>query len=70
MRRYPFSEQIVPLSAKTGDGVALVDLLDGAVEGPHYFDDDMLTDQPERSSQPRSCGKKALCFLSEEIPTA
>ena len=50
-------QQIVPLSAKTGDGVALLRKLlhEAAIEGPHYFDDDMLTE-------------KALCFLSEEIP--
>ena len=66
---YPF-EQIVPLSAKTGDGVALLrELLDGAaVEGPHYFDDDMLTDQPERVIAAEILREKALCFLSEEIP--
>lgn len=66
---YPF-EQIVPLSAKTGDGVALLrELLDGAaVEGPHYFDDDTLTDQPERVIAAEILREKALCFLSEEIP--
>ncbi len=66
---YPF-EQIVPLSAKTGDGVALLrELLDGAaVEGPHYFDDDTLTDQPERVITAEILREKALCFLSEEIP--
>ena len=66
---YPF-EQIVPLSAKTGDGVVLLrELLDGAaVEGPHYFDDDTLTDQPERVIAAEILREKALCFLSEEIP--
>ena len=66
---YPF-EQIVPLSAKTGDGVALLrELLDGAaVDGPHYFDDDTLTDQPERVIAAEILREKALCFLSEEIP--
>ena len=60
----------MPLSAKTGDGVALLrELLDGAaVEGPHYFDDDMLTDQPERVIAAEILREKALCFLSEEIP--
>lgn len=63
-------QQIVPLSAKTGDGVALLRKLlhEAAIEGPHYFDDDMLTDQPERVIAAEMLREKALCFLSEEIP--
>ena len=69
---YPF-EQIVPLSAKTGDGVALLrELLDGAaVEGPHYFDDDMLTDQPERviAAEILRDGKLPLLLGGEHLVT-
>ena len=59
-------QQIVPLSAKTGDGVALLRKLlhEAAIEGPHYFDDDMLTDQPERVIAAEMLREKALCFLS------
>ncbi len=66
---YPF-QQIVPLSAKSGDGVELLRglLMDAAEEGPHYFDDDTLTDQPERVICAEIIREKALCFLSEEIP--
>ena len=66
---YPF-QQIVPLSAKTGDGVELLKglLKDAAIEGPHFFADDTLTDQPERVICAEIIREKALGFLSEEIP--
>ncbi len=66
---YPF-RQIVPLSAKDGDGVALLKGLldDAAMPGPHFFADDTLTDQPERVIAAEMLREKALCFLSEEIP--
>lgn len=66
---YPF-RQIVPLSAKDGDGVALLKglLNDAAMPGPHFFADDTLTDQPERVIAAEMLREKALCFLSEEIP--
>ena len=43
-------DAILPVSAKTGDGLdELLDELEKyAVEGPHLFPDDMITDQPER----------------------
>ena len=43
-------DEIVPISAKTGDGLeALTEqLVRHLPEGPHYFPDDMITDQPER----------------------
>ena len=47
---YPFAE-IIPLSAKTGEN--LDELMKCVVkympEGPKYFPDDMVTDQPERN---------------------
>ena len=46
---YPF-EQIIPISALNGDNVdAVLDELKKILqEGPKYFPDDMITDQPER----------------------
>ena len=43
-------DAILPVSAKTGDGLKelLTELEKYAVEGPHLFPDDMITDQPER----------------------
>ena len=61
---------ILPVSAKTGEG--LDELLDEmekfAVEGPHYFPDDMITDQPERQICAELVREKLLACLEREIP--
>ena len=43
-------DEIIPISAKTGDGVEELAkaLIAKLPEGPKYFPDDMMTDQPER----------------------
>ena len=60
----------VLISAKTGDGVAR--LLDETekfcVNAPHMFDDDALTDQPERAVVAEIIREKILNNLHEEIP--
>ena len=42
-------DAVIPISAKTGDGLdeLLSELDKYAVESPHFFPDDMITDQPE-----------------------
>ena len=66
---YPFAA-VVPISAKTGDG--LDELLDEmekfAVDSPHYFPDDMITDQPERQICAELLREKLLLCLDKEIP--
>ncbi len=61
---------IVPISAKTGDG--LDDLREALVsrlpEGPQYFPDDMITDQPERLLCAEIIREKALLHLRDEVP--
>ena len=63
-------ESIIPISAKTGDGVAqLLEEMDKfAVEGPHFFPDDMITDQPERQICAELVREKLLNCLEKEIP--
>ena len=39
-----------------------------AIDGPHYFPDDMLTDQPEKVIMAEIIREKALNNLNEEIP--
>ncbi len=61
---------IVPVSARTGDGLeeltqALVKLLP---EGPRYFPEDMVTDQPERLICAEMIREKALRHLRDEVP--
>lgn len=64
-----FSE-IVPVSARTGESVDhLVDVMFGYLEeGPRFYDDDTVTDQPERQIVAELIREKALRLLSDEIP--
>ena len=63
-------DAILPVSAKTGDGLdELLDELEKyAVEGPHLFPDDMITDQPERQICAELVREKLLKCLDKEIP--
>ena len=63
-------DAILPLSAKTGDGLdELLDELEKyAVEGQHLFPDDMITDQPERQICAELVREKLLKCLDKEIP--
>ncbi len=62
--------EIIPVSARSGDGV---DDLIGTMfqymeEGPQYYDEDTVTDQPERQIVAELIREKALRLLSDEIP--
>jgi GTP-binding protein Era len=61
---------ILPISAKTGDGVdeLMNELEKYAEEGPHFFPDDMITDQPERQICAELVREKLLRCLDKEIP--
>ena len=63
-------DAILPVSAKTGDGLKelLTELEKYAVEGPHLFPDDMITDQPERQICAELVREKLLKCLDKEIP--
>ena len=62
--------EIIPVSAKTGKGVQeLIDcLLDYLPEGDAFFDEDTITDQPERQIVAELIREKALWCLEDEIP--
>ena len=62
--------EIIPVSAKTGKGVKeLIDcLLDYLPEGDAFFDEDTITDQPERQIVADLIREKALWCLEDEIP--
>ena len=66
---YKFRD-IVPLSAITGENTqALLDTLCRILpEGPMYFPEDQITDQPERQITAEIIREKALQYLQEEIP--
>ena len=63
-------DAIIPISAKTGDGVEQLLRLCGkyAVESPFLFPEDMTTDQPERQVMAEILREKLLWCLEKEIP--
>ncbi len=68
---YPFKE-IIPLSAVTGDNVEEFTKLIAKYlpEGPKYFPDDMITDQPERNIVQEIVREKLLLRTRDEVPHA
>lgn len=63
-------EAIIPISAKTGDGVdaLLSECKKFAIESPFLFPDDITTDQPERQVMAEIIREKLLWCLEREIP--
>ncbi len=61
---------VVPISAKTGDGVELLlnDIREYLVEGPKFYYDDMVTDQPEKQIAAEIIREKLLWTLDKEVP--
>ena len=68
---YPFSE-IIPLSAQSGENLKeFMTVLERYLpEGPKYFPDDMVTDQPERNIVQEIVREKLLLRTREEVPHA
>ncbi len=66
---YDFSA-IVPISAKNREGLdeLLGECESFAMEGPHLFPDDMITDQPERQIAAEILREKLLWCLEREVP--
>jgi len=61
---------LIPVSVLKNDGVQeiLNELLSMAVAGPHYFPEDMLTDQPERVLASEIVREQLLYLLQDEVP--
>ncbi len=63
-------EAVVPVCAATGEHID--ELLDEmkrlAVDGPHFFPDDTLTDQPERVLAAEIIREKILRLMDKEVP--
>lgn len=62
--------EVVPVSALKGENTnELIDVISKYLpEGPMYYDEDTLTDQPERQICAELIREKALRFISDEIP--
>ena len=63
-------DAIIPISAKTGDGVdSLIAECDKyAIESPFLFPEDVTTDQPERQVMAEIIREKLLWCLDREVP--
>jgi GTP-binding protein Era len=63
-------DAIIPISAKTGDGVeSLLEICKKyAIESPFLFPEDITTDQPERQVMAEIIREKLLWCLDKEIP--
>lgn len=63
-------DSIIPISATNGTAInELIDELKKfAIEGGHFFDDDALTDQPEKVIAAEIIREKILRFTDKEIP--
>ena len=61
---------IIPISAKTGDGVdaLLAECEKYAIESPFLFPEDSTTDQPERQVMAEIIREKLLWCLDREVP--
>jgi len=65
---YPFTE-IIPISALKSDLAGLIEaILKRLPQGPKYFPDDQLTDQPERFIVSELIREKVFALTKEEIP--
>lgn len=69
-RKMDIFKEIVPISALNDDNLdKFVDIIkDMLPEGPQYFPEDMITDQPERFIISEIIREKALINMDEEIP--
>lgn len=63
-------KEIVPISALKGKNVnTLIDVIKGDLEeGPKYFPDYMVTDQPERVLIAELIREKVLHYVDDEVP--
>lgn len=66
---YNFAE-IIPVSALKGENkeILLQTIFQYLQEGPQFFDEDTITDQPERQIVAELIREQALRLLNEEIP--
>jgi GTP-binding protein Era len=63
-------DAVIPMSVLENDGVDIVfsELEKRTIEGPHFFPDDTLTDQPERVIVAEIIREKVLNLMRDEIP--
>ena len=69
-KQYDFIEEIIGLSAINNKNVdvLLSKIIDFLPEGPMYYPDDMITDQPEKLIVGEIIREKILHYIRDEIP--
>ena len=70
LRQWREFTDIVPVSASTGDGVEALErlLLEKMPEGPAFYPEDYLTDQPQRVLVSETIREKLLHHTRDELP--
>lgn len=68
-RLHDFRE-IIPISARKREGLDLLleKMIEALPEGPHYFPEDQITDQPSRFMAAELIREQVLLATSEEVP--
>jgi GTP-binding protein Era len=63
-------KSVIPISVTENDGIDIVksEVTKLASDGPHYFPDDKLTDQPEQVLASEIIREKLLNLLHDEVP--
>ncbi|MCD7810593.1 MAG: GTPase Era [Ruminococcus sp.] len=63
-------QAVVPVSVTENNGIDIVidEIIKLAAESPHYFPDDMITDQPEKVLAAEIIREKLLTLLNDEVP--
>ena len=63
-------QAIVPVSVTENHGIDIVidEIVKLSEESPHYFPDDMITDQPEKVLAAEMIREKLLTLLNDEVP--
>ncbi|MBZ5597089.1 MAG: GTPase Era [Acidobacteriia bacterium] len=71
-RRLHDFKEIIPLSARNGEGleVLLEKVIEALPEGPRYFPEDQVTDQPVRFMVAEVIREQVLLETKEEVPYA
>ncbi|MBQ7783527.1 MAG: GTPase Era [Oscillospiraceae bacterium] len=61
---------VIPVSVSENDGIDILmeEITAMAVESPHYFPDDSVTDQPEKVIMAEMVREKVMLLMRDEIP--
>ncbi len=67
--KYKFAS-VIPISVTEDDGIDIVveEVKKLAIESPHFFPEDMITDQPEKIIAGEIIREKLLILLEDEVP--